>query len=86
MATLNIKTQGKRGGNPQYKEDIGYATLFLNSQDYISIDVFEGYGETYKRREQEEINITIFGEELFTGTRQELHELLVAAKQLQITN
>ena len=86
MATLNIKTQGKRGGTPNYKEDIAYASLFINSQDCISIDMFEGYGETYKRREQEEINITIFGEELFTGTRQELHELLVTAKQLQITN
>ena len=76
MATLNIKTQGKKGGNPQYKEDISFATLFLHNQDLISIDVFEGTGGTYKRREQEEIKIIIFGEELFTGTRRELYELL----------
>ena len=76
MATLNIKTQGKKGGNPQYKEDIGYASLFLHSQDYISVDMFEGYGENYKKREQEEIIIVIFGEEIFRGTRQELFEKL----------
>lgn len=76
MATLNIKTQNKKGGDPQYKEDLGYGVLFLNSQDHISIDVFEGAGDTYKRREQEEIIIVIFGEELFRGTRQELFEKL----------
>ena len=76
MATLNIKTQNKKGGNPQYKEDLGYGVLFLNSQDHISIDMFEGYGENYKKREQEEIIIVIFGEELFRGTRQELFEKL----------
>ena len=76
MATLNIKTQNKKGGNPQYKEDISFAALFLHNQDLISIDVFEGAGDTYKRREQEEIKIIIFGEELFTGTRGELYELL----------
>ena len=66
MATLNIKTQNKKGNNPKYKEDISFAALFLHNQDVISIDVFE----------QEEIKIIIFGEELFTGTRQELYEIL----------
>ena len=76
MATLNIKTQSKKGDNPKYKEDISFAALFLHDMDLISIDVFEGAGDTYKRREQEEIKIIIFGEELFTGTRSELYELL----------
>ena len=77
MAQLNIKTQGIRGGNPQYKENIAAAALILgHSEDKIVVDVFDGQGATYQRRETESIEIIQNGKVLFSGNKYELFEIL----------
>ena len=59
MSKLKLKTQNTKGGNPQWKEDLGYTALFLDSEDNrIIADAFEGLGASYKRREQTQIIIT----------------------------
>ncbi len=77
MSNLSLKTQGIRGGAPQYKEKVGSITTFLrHSEDRIVIDDFSGSGNTYKKREQSLIEIYDNGKLLFTGTKQELFEIL----------
>ena len=51
IAKLSIKTQGVKGGNPQYKERLGYASTFVdNSENVIIVDGFDGVGENYQER------------------------------------
>ena len=77
MKNLGVKIQGVRGGNPQYKEKVGYVTTFFpNNNNRISVDNFEGYGTHYKQREEALITIQIEGDLLFEGTKQELAEKL----------
>jgi hypothetical protein len=77
MNNLSLKTQGIRGGTPQYKEKVGSITAFLrHSEDRIVIDDFTGSGNTYKKREQTLIEIYDNGQLLFAGTKQELFEIL----------
>lgn len=77
MKELAIKTQGIKGQEPQYKENLGLVTTFINhSEDFISVDNFEGYGESYKKRELTEIKIVQNGTVLFQGNKYELFEKL----------
>ena len=80
MANLSIKTQGVRGGEPKFQENIAASTLFLHSEDRISVDVFEGQGNSYKRREREVIEIYENGKLLFSGNRYELFDILKGKK------
>lgn len=74
---LSIKTQGKRGGNPTYKENIGYSNNFLgHPEDSILIDSYEGQGNSYKKRETLLIEIRHNGNLLFSGDKYELYEIL----------
>lgn len=76
---LSVKTQNRRGGNPIWKENVGYGAIFLGySQDkYISIDAFEGYDTSYKERDEPQIRIQgESNEALFIGTFAELETKL----------
>lgn len=76
MKKLTIKTQNKAGNEPKYKENLGFASIFLHSQDWISIDLFEGFGDTYRQRETEEITISDNGNIVFKGNFTELVKIL----------
>lgn len=77
MKNLAIKTQNSQGGQPLYKENLGFVTTFLNhSEDFISVDNFEGSGESYKKRELSEITIVQNGKVLFSGDKYQLFEKL----------
>ena len=75
---INLKTQNKRGNEPNYKEDLGYITTFIEGKHNasISIDMFDGQGETYKRRETPIISIFYGGLKAFEGNTAELIEKL----------
>ena len=54
---LTAKTQNKRGGTPQHKENLGYVNTFIDSDNYILVDNYEGFGDTYKRSEKKRHNL-----------------------------
>jgi hypothetical protein len=77
MKYLTVKTQNKRGNKFIYKTNLGFVTTFLrNSEDYICVDDFKGYGETYKQREMSLIEIFENGNLIFTGNKYELFKQL----------
>jgi hypothetical protein len=76
MKKLAIKTQNKRGNEPKYKENLGYASIFLHPEFWISIDLFEGYGDSYRKRENEDITICNNGDIVFKGRFSELIKTL----------
>ena len=76
MQKLAVKTQNRKGNEPKYKENLGFATIFTHTNDYISVDLYDGAGKTYKQREQEEIRIIYNDEELFKGSFLDLKEKL----------
>jgi len=81
MSNISVKTQGVKGGNPQYKEKVGYVNTFLrHSEDYILVDDFEGFGNSYRKRELTNIQIVQNGATLFEGNKYELFKILNKAK------
>ena len=77
MKNLAVKTQNKKGGAIQYKENLGYVTTFIrHSEDYIVVDDFEGAGETYKQRELTEIRVYQNGTLIFEGNKYDFFEQL----------
>lgn len=71
---LGYSIQGKRGGNPQVKDDVGMVCAFIDNTNgnfyggnYILVDAFNGSGDTYGRLEKCDISITKSGKELFSG-------------------
>ncbi|MBT2621245.1 hypothetical protein [Chryseobacterium sp. ISL-6] len=76
MKKLAIKTQNRAGSEPKYKENLGFASIFLHPQDWISIDLFEGFGDSYRQRETEEITISDNGNIVFKGSFRELIQIL----------
>jgi hypothetical protein len=82
MKYLGVKTQNAAGGTPLWKENLGYVVTFIGrSEDYISVDAFEGQGLRYKKREQPEIRIVQNGVELFVGDKHDLFNLLTNTQQ-----
>ena len=76
MNHIKITTQGIKGGKTKCTET-GYALIQLrHDQDRITIDDFEGTGETYNQREQQLIEIVHNGKVLFSGTKWELFYIL----------
>lgn len=63
-----IVLEGNKG---LVKVDIDFS---LPSTNYISVDAFQGYGESYCRRERCAIRIMSKGQEIFVGTFEELVE------------
>lgn len=69
MSKLSLSTIGVKGCTTKRTENIGKVAVDIdNSQDYISIDAFEGQGQTYKRRELSEVEISQSGDVIFKGT------------------
>jgi hypothetical protein len=59
MSKLSLLTQNAKGGTPLWKENLGYAALFMeNEEKTIIADAFEGMGSTYKRRDKTHITIS----------------------------
>jgi hypothetical protein len=78
MANIILETQGIKGGNAK-TQNVGYLLACLrNNQDRIIIDDFEGFGDTYKQREMQLIEIIHNGNVLFSGDKYELYEILKA--------
>lgn len=76
MNNIKITTQGIKGGNTTTK-NYGYALIELrHDQDRITIDDFEGYGDNYKQRELQYIEVIENGKLLFSGSKYELFEIL----------
>jgi hypothetical protein len=76
MKNIWIETQGVKGGKTQSKE-VGFLIACLrHEEDRITIDDFEGYGETYKQRELQHIEIIKNGKVLFSGDKYELFNIL----------
>lgn len=83
VSRLGYEITGKRGGKSQIKDDIGRVGAFIDNSmgcerngDTIFVDAFNGYGDTYKRREKCNITIQKAGKEVFNGTFDELVEKL----------
>lgn len=77
MPKLSTKIQGVKGGNPQWKDKNGYVTTFLgHSEDFISVDAYDGSGSSYKERETLLIEVYENGKLLFSGNKYELFEIL----------
>lgn len=81
MSKLSLKTQNTRGGTPLYKPDLGYIVSFCdNERNRIVTDAFDGFGNTYKRRNFTKITIS---NDLHTFTFNSFDELI---KSLLPTN
>ncbi len=76
MKNIWLETQGVKGGQNQGKE-VGFVIACLrHEQDRITIDDFEGYGDAYKQRETQLIEVYENGKLLFSGSKYELFEIL----------
>lgn len=76
MKNIWIETQGVKGGKTQTKE-VGFVIACLrHEQDRITIDDFEGFGDNYKQRELQLIEIIENGKVLFSGSKYELFDIL----------
>ena len=78
-AELIVSTQNKKGNAPKLNYNVGRVDILID--DYlvsgdISIDSFEGQGDSYKQRESSEIVICANGVEEFRGTLKELVAML----------
>jgi hypothetical protein len=76
MNNIHLEVQGIKGGNT-VTQKAGYVVVGLRHEsDLITIDDFEGQGDTYKQREQQCIEVIENGVVLFSGTKYELFEIL----------
>ena len=77
MTNIFVRLTSKRGGRPIEHPDKGNAEIVIDEFDnFIHIDAFEGYGNSYKRRENSIIEIVHGGSQVFYGTMDELKEKL----------
>lgn len=77
MKYLEIETENAKGNEPKFKENLGKVTTFLgHHEDKITVDFFQGAGDSYKQREIAEIQIFHNGTLLFKGDKYELQEQL----------
>jgi len=77
-AELIVRTQNKKGNAPKLNYNVGRVDILIDDSvsGDISIDSFEGQGDSYKQRESSEIVICANGVEEFRGTLKELVALL----------
>lgn len=79
---IQIETQGVKGGNTKTQK-VGYLMVCLrHDQDRITIDDFEGQGNTYKQRELQKIEVIQNGKVLFSGSKYDLFEILTKQKAI----
>lgn len=79
QSRLGYGIAGKRGGNPQIKDDVGYVCTYVDSGsgcssegNSIEVSAFSGRGCSYKRREKCDITIRKNGNVIFNGDFEEL--------------
>jgi hypothetical protein len=75
MKKLSIETQGIKGGQTKTTYEIGAVFASFEGQK-ISIDNFEGRGDSYKKRQNPLIQIIEDGQNIFSGTFEELKNKL----------
>jgi hypothetical protein len=76
MENIHLETQGIKGGNTKTQK-VGYVVIGLRSlTDIITVDDFEGQGESYKQRKEQKIEIVENGKLLFSGNKKELFDIL----------
>jgi hypothetical protein len=83
MAKLSLKTQNTRGGNPLWKERLGYTANFLDGEGNIIIcDTYEGQGK--QRKERKVVNIELYrkGKLIFEGTFNQLANIIYSHNQI----
>lgn len=72
---IELKTTGVRGGSPKHTTTGKVEVTDHEEEFHVSVDAYEGRGNSYKEREEIEVHIQI-GDEVFRGTVKELKELL----------
>lgn len=94
IARLGYSLQGKRGGNPQIKDNIGCISAYIDSStgcdpftsNNITVNAFEGYGDDYHRRDKCEIVINSKGNEIFRGDFQDLVKICHRRQKKNVSN
>lgn len=77
MQHLTVGTENLKGNARVTQENKSLVIITINhDSDYIKIDSFEGYGNTFKQREISEITICQNDVIVFKGTKYELYEQL----------
>ena len=77
-STLQICTQGIRGGNTSGPKDVGLCEVYLGGIGFVAFDAFKGTGYDYQRREETQIRITSDNNEVvFCGTLDQLIKKLL---------
>lgn len=72
---ISLTTIGVKGGAPKHTTT-GKAEITDHEEEFhVSVDAYEGSGNSYKEREEIEVHIQI-GDEVFRGTVKELKDLL----------
>jgi len=78
MQNVTVVTQGVRGKDSREPQKVSYTGVFLGGAKIMSIDNFQGQGDTFKQRH--EPVIVLFGENssdvIFEGTHQQLVDTL----------
>lgn len=74
-ATVEFKTRGVKGGDFSQIKKTANAVVFVDGVSYISVDSFNGRGDSYSQREHSEITISI-ADVSWKGTADDLYELL----------
>jgi hypothetical protein len=70
---VGVKIQGVKGGDPAYRDNVGYVSTFVGGDgNRVVIDAFEGYGESYKRRETPIVELYRNGNLVFSGSYKDL--------------
>lgn len=73
---LSLSIQGVRGGKIKEFPKLGFTCNFVGDNNKVVFDAFVGLGDSYKRREQTQIQIIQGDEMLFQGTFDELANIL----------
>lgn len=72
---IKIETTGVRGGASKNATTGKVEVSHFDEEFHVTVDCYEGRGNSYKEREEIEVHIQI-GNDVFRGTVDELKELL----------
>jgi hypothetical protein len=73
---LSLAVQGVKGGNIKEYPNVGFTCNFVGNDNKIAFDAFEGYGDSYARREETQIRVIKGSNVIFSGTFDELAEII----------
>ena len=74
---LSLAVQGVKGGNIKEYPKVGFTCNFVGNNNKIAFDAFEGYGDTYRRREETQIRVINGDKVIFQGTFDELAKIIL---------